>query len=137
MKDNIQPEGWYENKEREILANQFHITEHDPSETMEAGSRDNDGKLQWALVDFPALEPMVQVLEFGAQKYAPHNWKKGLYTTQIVESLIRHMIAYLNGEDKDPESNLPHTGHIMCNAMFLSYMHEFKPEFDDRENKKS
>lgn len=94
--------------------------------------RDNDGKLQWSLVDFDSLEDMVKVLEFGAKKYAANNWKKGLETTKIVESLIRHLTAYLNGENNDSESGLPHTGHILCNAMFLSYIHKFMPDFDNR-----
>lgn len=95
--------------------------------------RYNAGKLRWSLVDFPSLEDMVKVLEFGANKYSDNNWKKGLKTTEIIESMMRHMVAYLNGENIDPESNLPHTGHIMCNAMFLAYMTRFKPEFDNRE----
>ena len=89
---------------------------------MEAAIRYNNGKDQWALVDFEALKPMVAVLEFGAKKYSPDNWMKGLETTKIVESLLRHVFAYLNGEDEDPESKLPHTGHILANAMFLSHM---------------
>ena len=94
--------------------------------------RFNNGKLQWGLVDFPSLEDMVRVLEFGAKKYAPNNWKKGFPTVELSESLMRHLFAYLGGEDNDPESGLPHVGHIMCNAMFLSYMMRNKPEFDNR-----
>ena len=94
--------------------------------------RFNTGKRKWSLVDFDSLEDMVKVLEFGAEKYSPHNWKKGLSTTEICESMIRHLKSYLNGENLDPESGLPHTGHIMCNSMFLSHMHNFKKEFDDR-----
>ena len=44
---------------------------------METGTRYNTGKIQWSLVDFDSLEPMVRVLEFGAKKYDAHNWKKG------------------------------------------------------------
>lgn len=94
--------------------------------------RHNSDKLRWSLVDFDALEPMVRVLEFGARKYSDHNWKKGLKTTEICESLLRHLTAYLGGEDNDPESGLPHTGHILCNAMFLSYMEQYRPDCDDR-----
>lgn len=99
--------------------------------------RYNGGKLRWSLVDFDALEDMVKVLEFGAQKYADNNWKKGLKTTEIFESMMRHMTAYMRGEDIDPESGLPHTGHILCNAMFLSYMQRFKPDFDTRHKDKN
>jgi len=93
--------------------------------------RFNQGKLQWSLVDFNAFEDMVRVLEFGAQKYDAHNWKKGLMVSGVCESLIRHLFAYMNGEDIDPESGLPHIGHIQCNAMFLGNYSK-RPELDDR-----
>lgn len=98
----------------------------------ELGKRFNEGKLNWTLVDFESFEPMVRVLEFGAKKYAAHNWKKGLPVTKTIESLLRHTFALLNGEDNDPESNLPHIGHIQCNVMFLSYMLRRRPDLDDR-----
>ena len=94
--------------------------------------RYNKGKKQWALVDFKSLEPMVEVLEYGCIKYSPNNWKKGMPVTQVSESLLRHMFAFLSGEDKDPESGIDHLGHVMCNAMFLSYIMREKKHFDDR-----
>jgi len=96
------------------------------------GDRFNAGKLKWSLVDFESLEPMVQVLEYGAKKYSAHNWKRGLKTTEVCESLLRHLFAYLNGEDVDAESNCSHIGHIQCNAMFLAYMVKHRPDLDDR-----
>lgn len=98
------------------------------------GDRFNETKPKWSLVDFESLEGMVKVLEFGATKYSPDNWKKGLYTKEIVESMLRHIFAFLNNEDKDLESNQLHTDHILCNAMFLAYMLKNKPEFDNRNN---
>lgn len=97
------------------------------------GKRYNDGKLRWSLIDFTALEPMVRVQEFGAKKYGDHNWKNGLHYNGLSESLLRHVFAFMRGEDLDQESGLPHVGHILANAMYLSYMWENKKEFDDRE----
>jgi hypothetical protein len=103
---------------------------------MAQADRFNEGKRQWALVDFESLEPMVEVLEFGAKKYSPDNWKKGLPVRSIVESLLRHIFAFLRGQDKDPESGISHIGHMMCNLMFLSYvMKHKKEEFDNRKTK--
>lgn len=98
------------------------------------GDRYNDGKLQWTLVSWKALIPMVKVLEFGAKKYSEWNWAKGLSWTKTCDSLLRHTYAFLEGEDNDPESKLEHVGHIMCNAMFLSYMFLFRKDLDDRPN---
>lgn len=96
------------------------------------GKRYNEGKTKWSYVPFTALEPMVRVLMFGAEKYGAFNWKKGLKYTEISESLMRHLFAFLEGEDDDQESKLSHVGHILCNAMFLSYMFLFRKDMDDR-----
>lgn len=91
-------------------------------ERQDSGMRFNQGKLRWGLVHFKSIEPLVRVLEFGARKYDDHNWKKGLNKREILESMQRHIAALMDGEINDPESGLPHIGHIMCNAMFYQYM---------------
>lgn len=70
--------------------------------------------------------------EISNIKSGAHNWAKGLKVTEIVESLLRHTFALLEGEDDDKESKLPHVGHILCNAMFLSFMLMFRKDMDDR-----
>lgn len=67
---------------------------------------------------------MVKVLEFGAIKYLPDNWKKGMPREQILNSAMRHLTAMLDGEEVDSESGLPHVGHLMCNATFLSFFEQ-------------
>jgi hypothetical protein len=95
--------------------------------------RYNQGKVEWSLVDYKSLEPMVRVLEYGVKKYARNNWKKGMPATQIIESMLRHTYKLLEGELVDPESGVEHVGHIQCNAMFLAYVLNEKPEFNDLE----
>ena len=91
---------------------------------MEQSLRYNEGKPQWRYIDWKSLEPMVKVMEYGASKYAPENWRKGLNTTEVLESLARHLFALMNGEEIDPESGQLHIGHIFCNAMFWQYHNE-------------
>ncbi|MFW6370976.1 MAG: dATP/dGTP diphosphohydrolase domain-containing protein [Bacteroidota bacterium] len=90
----------------------------------EKALRYNEGKPKWSLVHFQSLIPMVRVLEFGAAKYAPENWKKGLDKKQILESMMRHLTAVMDGEETDPESGISHMGHIQCNAMFYNYFNK-------------
>lgn len=92
----------------------------------EKADRYNSGKRKWSLVHWKSIEPLVEVLEFGAKKYSPDNWKKGLDKKEILESMMRHLTALMDGEKTDKESNLRHMGHILCNAMFYNY-------FDDLE----
>ena len=102
---------------------------------MSQGIRHNEGKPQWSQIDFKSLEPMVRVLEAGEKIVGKSNWKKGLLILEVCESLLRHTFAYMDGEDNDQKSGQPHVGHIMANAMFLSHMHLFRPDMDNREKK--
>ena len=101
------------------------------------GDRFNEGKPRWSLVPQSALIPMVRVLEFGAKKYGDYNWVKGLSIRETCESLKRHLDAFMEGEDDDPESKLSHIGHIQCNALFLSWIMENRKDLDDRINFKN
>lgn len=85
--------------------------------------RYNQGKLKWSMVHFKSLEPMVKVLMYGANKYSRDNWKKGLDRQEILDSMQRHLAALIDGQEIDPESQLEHIGHLMCNCMFYSYFH--------------
>lgn len=102
----------------------------------EQAQRHNAGKPQLSyLLDAPhAMNAVCRVLEFGAEKYARNNWKKGMPWSSIMDSLLRHLMALKAGEDLDPESGLPHVGHILCNAVFLAEYFELRPEFDDRDS---
>lgn len=96
--------------------------------------RNLENKPEWQLVHFPSLEPMVRVLMFGAEKYEADNWKKGYPIRRTYGSLMRHMVAFMEGENDDPESGLPHLGHAMCNLLFMQYMMDNMEEYDDRRS---
>jgi hypothetical protein len=85
----------------------------------EQALRYNQGKLEYSMLDLTKLSECVKVLMFGKQKYARDNWKKGMPTSQIIDSMMRHLSAIQNGEILDPESGLSHLGHLQCNALFL------------------
>lgn len=90
---------------------------------MEKSLRYNKGKrqLSYLLDAIPALDGMVKVMEFGAEKYDRNNWQKGFVKEELIDSLLRHLAAFYQGEDIDPESGRPHVDHVLCNAMFLAY----------------
>lgn len=106
------------------------------TQTTGTGLRYNKGKLRWSLVCFKALEPMVKVLMYGAEKYTTKeasgddNWKKGLPPREILDSMQRHLSALIDGESHDIESTLAHIGHIQCNAMFYAYFTECKKSYE-------
>jgi hypothetical protein len=80
----------------------------------------DDGKPRWELLPFDAVGAVVDVLTFGAKKYAPNSWRalengRERYTG----ALLRHLVAWNAGEQIDPESGLHHLAHVACNALFL------------------
>tara|TARA_R110000764_G_scaffold35204_2_gene78733 strand:+ start:12945 stop:13280 length:336 start_codon:yes stop_codon:yes gene_type:complete len=61
-----------------------------------------------------------KVLAHGAEKYGEWNWReKGIKTMTYVGAIRRHLDAYLDGEDLDPESGLRHLAHIAASVAVL------------------
>jgi len=91
--------------------------------------KDDSKKLRLELIDPTFINGVGAVLTFGAEKYTANNWKQAnsmVNRERIKGAMLRHQMAYANGEKNDPDSGLHHMYHIACNAMFLAYhdMHE-------------
>jgi hypothetical protein len=65
------------------------------------------------------LMQIAEVLDFGVKKYAAHNWRKGFDWSRLSGAAMRHLLAWNEGEDIDPESGLPHLAHLGCCVLFL------------------
>ena len=100
-------------------------------ERMREGIKFDQGKPRMDLIDPTAMNELAKVLTFGAQKYAAHNWRKGLHKSRLLGAALRHLFAYLGGEDKDPETGLSHAAHAMCCCMFILGL-EHRTDLDDR-----
>jgi len=80
---------------------------------------DND-KPQWSLLPFKALKEVVDVLTYGAKKYAPDNWKKVPDAKRrYIDAGFRHFTAYAAGEKLDPETGKSHLAHAICCLLYL------------------
>lgn len=84
--------------------------------------RFNAGKPQLSLVfEFRrALEGAARGLEEGVEKYGRSDWQKGMPIETCIDSLGRHLVAYMSGEEIDPASGLPHLDKLLCNALMAS-----------------
>ena len=78
------------------------------------------------------LDVVARIMGYGAEKYADHNYRKGYEWSKSYAALMRHLTAFWDGEDLDPESGLPHLGHAMFHCMALLIFAEEHPEYDDR-----
>ena len=90
------------------------------------------GKLPYHLVPWDAMDCIVKVLQFGAAKYGERNWEQGGHWLRNFSALIRHVSAWVQGEDLDPESGLPHLAHAGCCILFALAFQLRKIGTDDR-----
>jgi hypothetical protein len=80
-----------------------------------------------------ALIQLAQVMAVGAGKYGDVNWRKDRpRTTVYVEAMFRHLFAYLDGQDNDEETGLPHVAHAMANCAILLDANACETLIDDR-----
>ena len=93
------------------------------------GIKHDAGKLRPGLFPVECFEEISKVLTFGANKYAPDNWKH-IDPERYIDALWRHYIAWQTGEERDSESGLSHAAHFATNAVFLLY---FELEKQKRE----
>lgn len=96
------------------------------TDRQDRAKRFNSGKPQLSLVlEFRrALEGASRGLAEGVEKYGRGDWQKGMPITDVVDSMARHLVAYMSGEDIDPKSGLPHLDKVLCNALMASeYYH--------------
>jgi Domain of unknown function (DUF5664) len=73
------------------------------------------------LIPPSALLAMAEVIGLGAKKYGPYNWREHAVSASVYQAAaMRHLLAWWDGEDADPESAQSHLAHAMtCLAIVL------------------
>lgn len=99
---------------------------------MSEGVKHDTGKAPMSLLSTTALRQISEVLAFGAKKYAPDNWRGGMAWRRLIDASLRHLTAFADGENTDPESGLPHLAHAACCLMFLQEYQAKAMGTDDR-----
>jgi len=91
--------------------------------------RYNEGKVDLTFLEGEFLRGVAKVFMQGAEKYSRDNWKKSIgapehqeYRDSILQSLLRHVLAVMDGELIDPESGQTHLAHVGANVqMMMTY----------------
>ncbi len=87
---------------------------------MSEGLKFDTGKPLPRLLPVRPLMAVVDVLTYGAKKYAPNNWQHVEPARErYADALLRHTYAWLGGESRDEESGLYHLAHAGCCVLFL------------------
>lgn len=72
-------------------------------------------------------------IEFGTRKYPkPDNWKlvEGAFE-RYQDSMMRHYLKFLSGEERDSETNILHLCHMTWNALAITELYLMNhPEYD-------
>lgn len=89
-----------------------------------------------------ALIHLGQVMDLGAAKYGPFNWREHAVSFSVYyNALLRHLFAVLDGEWIDPESRAPHLAHVMaCASIVLDArangkLNDDRPQFEGQTPK--
>jgi hypothetical protein len=83
------------------------------------------GKAPLALLPRAGLEVMAAAMEHGALKYWPGNWRNCPLDEVATyrHALLRHATAFcMDNEALDPESGVPHLGHIMACCAIIAHV---------------
>ncbi len=82
----------------------------------EAGAK----KTPLGLIPPSAMEEVAWVHKFGADRYGAWNWREtGVCASTYVNAILRHLNAWRDGEDLDPESGRSHIAHIATSCNIL------------------
>jgi hypothetical protein len=94
-------------------------------------------KVRYDLIPLTVLTRLAQHYTNGSQKYEDRNWQKGIPVSVYYASLMRHLVAVMNGKtDED------HTAAAMWNVAGIMWTLEqietgnLPVELDDRETLK-
>lgn len=101
--------------------------------TESTGAMKDDGeKPRLDLLPVKPLFAIARILTFGACKYADHNWRQGFRYSRMTGAILRHVLAWADGEDLDPETGESHLAHAACDILFLLEFEATKTGIDDR-----
>lgn len=79
-----------------------------------------------------AFHALSAATECGSEKYAPHDWYVGQDFSILLNSAIRHVWAYVQGDDVDDESGLPVLWHALWNLCAIeTFLAEEREDLDD------
>lgn len=86
------------------------------------GTKHDGGKPRWSLLPRGTIPTVIAVLEYGARKYQVDNWMRvDDPERRYYDAAMRHINAWLQGENNDPESKLPHLAHAVACLLFLMW----------------
>lgn len=90
-----------------------------------------EGKGRCDLLPACALIRLSKHYEAGAMKYEDRNWEKGIPISVMIDSAMRHLLKYMDGQtDED------HLVAVAWNILGAMWMEEKRPDLQDLPSRK-
>ena len=91
--------------------------------TMKTDHKDDKGKLMWHLLPLSLMKPVVEIFQYGLQKYNEEgSWAKlDNGYIRYRDAFFRHLEAHESGQLNDTESGYPHIQHCAWNALAMMF----------------
>jgi hypothetical protein len=76
---------------------------------------------------------IAEAMRLGTAKYGRANWREDpVSSSTYVDALERHLAAWIDGEELDPESGVSHLAHVAANACIIMDAQACGTLLDDR-----
>ncbi len=93
----------------------------------------DEGKPPLANLPPAGIRAVANVQAYGHKKYRNfNNYRKGMEVSRNLSCAMRHIMAFMDGENMDPESHESHLAHAACRLMFVLQNQHDGTMIDDR-----
>lgn len=83
------------------------------------GTKHDANKPDLSLLPSVFLVAVARAMMWGEKKYGRYNYARGFEVTRLIAAMERHVVAYNDGENLDPESGVSHLGHAAACALMI------------------
>jgi hypothetical protein len=97
-----------------------------------SGTKHDKAKAPVELVPVELICGAASAFGYGVKKYGRFNYREGIEHTRLAAAVMRHILAYLDGENYDSESGLLHLSHAAASLGMLMWHDNNRPDLDDR-----
>lgn len=84
------------------------------------GKKESANKLEFEL-DWTFIEQMAERMATNKEKYNPYNWQLPMDVEKLKQSLLRHTLEIMKGNDADEDRTMGHYESVALNAMMICY----------------
>lgn len=102
-----------------FVMQRYNIDERTGAVELIGGTKHDDGKPDLSLLPAVFVQEVARALMYGERKYGRYNFEKGFESHRLLSACLRHVYAWNEGEDTDPESGISHLAHAAATIGML------------------